>query len=88
MDCHEAEAVLGALLDGELDPAVSTPVQAHAETCAKCRQRLAEFGRAETKVLLAEDIAPAGVGRGGGDRRVRKRLDLVRPVDHACSADV
>jgi anti-sigma factor RsiW len=43
VECHEAEAALGALLDGELDPAVSTPVRAHAETCTKCRQRLAEM---------------------------------------------
>jgi anti-sigma factor RsiW len=43
VECHEAEALLGAYLDGELEPAVSTPVRAHAETCVRCRQRLADM---------------------------------------------
>ena len=43
MECHEAEALLGAYLDGELEPAVSTSVRAHAETCVTCRQRLADM---------------------------------------------
>jgi anti-sigma factor RsiW len=43
VECHEAETLLGAYLDGELEPAVSTSLRAHAETCAKCRQRLADL---------------------------------------------
>jgi anti-sigma factor (TIGR02949 family) len=43
VECREVEGRLGAYLDGELDPAVSTSVRDHAETCAACRQRLANL---------------------------------------------
>ena len=43
MDCHEVEGLLSAYLDGELEPAVSTSVGAHVNTCAACRQRLANL---------------------------------------------
>ena len=43
MECREVEGLLGAYLDGELDPAVSTSVRDHADTCAACRQRLANL---------------------------------------------
>ena len=43
MECREAEGLLGAYLDGELEPAVSTSVRDHADTCAACRQRLANL---------------------------------------------
>ena len=41
MDCREVEVVLGAFVDGELEPAVSTSVRDHVATCAACRSRLA-----------------------------------------------
>jgi len=43
VECHEVEALLGAYLDGELEPAVSSPVRAHAEICVMCRRRLADL---------------------------------------------
>ena len=43
MDCREVEGLLGAYLDGELEPAVSTSVRDHADTCAACRERLANL---------------------------------------------
>jgi anti-sigma factor (TIGR02949 family) len=43
VECGEVEDLLGAYLDGELDPAVSTSVRDHADTCAACRQRLANL---------------------------------------------
>ena len=43
MECREVEGLLGAYLDGELDPAASASVQGHAETCAICRERLANL---------------------------------------------
>ena len=43
MDCREVDGLLGAYLDGELEPAVSTSVRDHADTCAACRQRLANL---------------------------------------------
>ena len=43
MECREVEDLLGAYLDGELEAAVSTSVRDHADTCASCRQRLANL---------------------------------------------
>jgi mycothiol system anti-sigma-R factor len=41
--CREVEDLLGAYLDGELESAVSTSVRDHADTCAACRERLANL---------------------------------------------
>jgi anti-sigma factor RsiW len=43
VECREAEGLLGAYLDGELEPAVSTSVRDHLDACAACRQRLANL---------------------------------------------
>ena len=43
MDCTEVAGLLGAFVDRELEPAVSTSVRDHVDTCAACRQRLAEL---------------------------------------------
>jgi anti-sigma factor RsiW len=43
VECREVEGLLGAYLDGELEPAVSASVRSHADTCAACRQRLANL---------------------------------------------
>jgi anti-sigma factor RsiW len=43
VDCHEVEGLLSAYLDGELESAVSASVRDHADTCAGCRQRLANL---------------------------------------------
>ena len=43
MDCREVEGLLGAYLDGELEPAVSASVREHVDACAACRQRLANL---------------------------------------------
>jgi len=41
VDCREAEGLLDAYQDRELESAVSTSVRDHVEACAACRQRLA-----------------------------------------------
>ena len=43
MECREVDDLLGAYLDGELEPAVSTSVRDHVEGCTTCRQRLANL---------------------------------------------
>jgi anti-sigma factor RsiW len=44
VDCREVEGLLGAYLDGELEPAVSASAREHVDACAACRQRLASLG--------------------------------------------
>jgi anti-sigma factor (TIGR02949 family) len=43
VECREVDDLLGAYLDGELEPAVSTSVRDHVEGCTTCRQRLANL---------------------------------------------
>jgi anti-sigma factor RsiW len=43
VNCREVEDLLGAYLDGELEPAVSASVRGHVDACAACRQRLANL---------------------------------------------
>jgi anti-sigma factor RsiW len=43
VNCREVEDLLGADLDGELEPAVSASVRGHVDACAACRQRLANL---------------------------------------------
>ena len=40
MDCHEAEGLLDAYVDGELGPAESAALQEHLVRCAECSRRL------------------------------------------------
>jgi anti-sigma factor RsiW len=43
VQCREVEGLLGAHVDGELEPAVSTSVRDHLDTCVACRQQLANL---------------------------------------------
>jgi predicted anti-sigma-YlaC factor YlaD len=45
VNCREVEGVLGADLDGELEPAVTASVQGHVDVCAACRQCEIRLGR-------------------------------------------
>jgi anti-sigma factor RsiW len=45
VDCGEAEGLIGAYLDGELDLARSLAVEKHVESCAECARAM-ERGRA------------------------------------------
>jgi anti-sigma factor RsiW len=41
VECREVNELLGAYVDGELEPAVSASVRDHVDVCAACRQQLA-----------------------------------------------
>ena len=41
MDCRDVEGLLDAYQDRELEPAISTSVRDHVDTCAACHRRLA-----------------------------------------------
>src|ERR1700723_3720893 len=43
MNCAEAEVLLHALIDGELDAGHAREVEAHVATCAACAGKLASF---------------------------------------------
>ena len=43
MNCEEAEVLMHALIDGELDAGHAREVEAHIVGCAGCAARLREF---------------------------------------------
>jgi anti-sigma factor RsiW len=77
VECREVEGVLGAYLDGELEPAVSASVRGHVDACAACRQRLANLESIGRMVRRAPYYqAP---------ERLRARLTPARPRSTATS---
>ena len=55
MNCEEAEVLMHALIDGELDAGHAREVEAHAVSCAGCAARLREFQE------LRKAMAPAAM---------------------------
>ena len=63
MNCAEAEIMLHALLDGELDAGHAREVEAHATGCAGCAEKLTAF-RAMRAAMAGADLkqkAPAAL---------------------------
>jgi len=63
MNCAEAEIMLHALLDGELDAGHARDVEAHVADCTGCAEKLAAF-RAMRAAMAAADLkqrAPAAL---------------------------
>ena len=61
MNCAEAEVLIHALIDGELDAGHAREVEAHAATCRDCADKLETF-RAMQAAMAAADLkerAPA-----------------------------
>ncbi|NVN87688.1 MAG: anti-sigma factor [Rhodopseudomonas sp.] len=54
MTCDEAEILLHALLDGELDASHSREVEAHLETCPRCAAQLRAY-RDMTSAIVASE---------------------------------
>ncbi|GEM_PF-679240 len=58
MNCEWAEGYLSAYLDSTLDPPLRAQVSAHLDTCARCRDLLAEYRRYDELLARAQRIAP------------------------------
>ncbi len=71
MNCEEAEVLLHALIDGELDAGHAREVEAHAATCAHCAAQLAAYRdlRQSMQGLQLRHAAPAAL-RASIDRVV------------------
>src|ERR1700761_6865229 len=54
MTCEEAEVLLHALIDGELDAGHAREVEAHVATCARCAAQLAAFRDLQRSLRGAE----------------------------------
>ena len=54
MNCSEAEVLIHALIDGELDTGHARDVEAHAATCPDCAGKLAAFGELRRTMIAAD----------------------------------
>jgi anti-sigma factor RsiW len=76
MNCAEAEILLHALIDGELDAGHSRDVEAHVAGCAACAEKLRAFRAMRGAMARAnlKEAAPAALRR-----RVESALDVPAP---------
>ena len=72
MNCSEAEVLIHALIDGELDAGHVRDVEAHVASCADCSKKLADFRTMRRSMAAADvkDRAPA---------QLRARIEAVLP---------
>jgi anti-sigma factor RsiW len=79
MNCSEAEVLIHALIDGELDAGHVRDVEAHIATCADCGKKLAAFRTMRQSMAAAElkETAPA---------RLRARIEAAVPAPRAPAA--
>src|SRR5262249_45975935 len=73
MNCSEAEVLIHALIDGELDAGHAHEVEAHAATCRDCAGKLAAFRDLRRAVIAADlkEKAPASL---------RARIEAAMPL--------
>jgi len=78
MTCSEAEILLHALLDGELDAGNAREVEAHVELCPHCAPQLAGYRELRQAIAVAQlhFTAPA---------RLHRRIDESVPAARASS---
>ena len=72
MNCDEAEILLQALIDGELDAGHAREVEAHVATCAKCAALLADYRE------MSKAVANAGAGYTA-PLELRRRIEASLP---------
>ena len=81
MTCDDAEILLHALIDGELDAGHARAVEQHVATCARCAASLAAFRDLRGKLAAAElrPAAPASLRarRRAGCRRGAAAIEVV-----------
>jgi anti-sigma factor RsiW len=73
MKCDEAEILLQALIDGELDAGHACEVEAHVATCAKCAALLKDYRE------MSKAVADAGA-RYTAPPELRRRIEASLPV--------
>ena len=78
MTCQEAEILLHALIDGELDAGHAREVEEHVATCASCTAKLAAYRQMRQQIAAADlrYAAPASL---------RQRIEAALPKTEAPS---
>ncbi len=78
MTCDEAEILLHALIDGELDAGHAREVEAHIATCTSCTAKLAAYRQ------MSQQIASADI-RFKAPASLRQRIDAALPKEVSAS---
>ena len=81
MNCDEAEVLIHALMDNELDASHAREVEAHVATCPRCTAELAAYRQ------MREAMAKADL-RYSAPASLRQRLDEVLPKPTPAPANV
>jgi anti-sigma factor RsiW len=76
MTCDEAEILLHALIDGELDAGHAREVEAHVATCPRCAERLAAYRQMSAMVARADLTFTA-------PPQLRRRIEASLPAQAA-----
>src|SRR5690349_7682893 len=76
MTCDEADVLLHALIDGELDPARARDVEAHVAACQRCATELRQFRE------MRQAMAGANL-RLAAPAALRSRIEAAIPVPAA-----
>jgi len=79
MNCADAEVLIHALIDGELDAGHARDVEAHLATCAGCAAKLADF-RAMREAMAQADL------REAAPAALRSRVVAALPLPPARAA--
>src|SRR5262249_42123521 len=73
MNCSEAEVLIHALIDGELDAGHARDVEAHVAGCADCSKKLADL-RSMRRAMPAADLKEAA------PPQLRARIEAALPA--------
>jgi anti-sigma factor RsiW len=73
MNCSEAEVLIHALIDGELDAGHARDVEAHVAGCADCSKKLADL-RSMRQAIAAADLKEAA------PPQLRARIEAALPA--------
>ena len=76
MNCEEAEILLHALIDGELDAGHARDVEAHVAGCPHCAAALSDY-REMSKLMASADV------RYKAPPELRQRIEAALPQPHA-----
>ncbi len=76
MNCAEAEILIHALIDGELDAGHTRDIEAHAASCPSCAAKLKTFR------AMREEIAAAGL-KEAAPAALRSRVEAALPKPSA-----
>jgi anti-sigma factor RsiW len=79
MNCSEAEVLINALLDGELDAGHARDVEAHVAVCADCARKLAAL-RAVRLAMAQADLKEAA------PPYLRRRIEAALPAPSASAS--